>query len=68
LGPITREGCENKCIEVGIPCEGCMGPISQDFTSNLINFLSLTRLSEDFRKYDGIFFRFAKPKIKRLRR
>ena len=66
LGPITREGCENKCIESGLPCEGCMGPISQnaDFTADVINFLSLIKLSKDLRKYDGIFFRFSKPKIK----
>lgn len=66
LGPVTREGCENKCIESGLPCEGCMGPISPhaDYTSSVINFLSLIKLSKDLRKYDGIFFRFSKPKIK----
>ena len=66
LGPITREGCEGKCIEVGMPCEGCMGPVSPntDFTSNVINFLSVIKLSKDLRKYEGIAFRFAKPKIK----
>ncbi len=64
LGPVTREGCECLCIESGQPCEGCMGPISQDFTSNLVNFLSMLKLSRDLRKYEGLFFRFAKPKIK----
>jgi len=64
LGPITREGCELKCIKLGIPCEGCMGPVSKDFTSNVINFLSLTNLSGNLRKYKGIFYRFSKPLLR----
>lgn len=63
LGPITREGCDHVCIEHGIPCEGCLGPVSKDYTSNLINFLSLINLSKDLRKYRGIFYRFSKPNI-----
>lgn len=65
LGPITREGCEHKCIKLGLPCEGCMGPVSKDFTSNIINFLSLVKLSEDLKNYEGIFYRFSKPKLTR---
>ena len=65
LGPITREGCDCACIENKIPCEGCMGPISKDFTANLINFLSLVNLSPDLKRYKGIFYRFSKPKIRR---
>lgn len=65
LGPITREGCEHNCIYQGIPCEGCMGPISKDFTSNVVNFLSLVRITEDLKKYLGIFYRFSKPKLKK---
>lgn len=65
LGPITREGCESKCIKLGLPCEGCMGPVSKDFTSNIINFLSLVKLSKDLINYEGIFYRFSKPKLRR---
>jgi len=65
LGPITRDGCEHKCIEKGIPCEGCMGPISKDYTSNIVNFLGLFELSDEFKKYDGIFYRFSKPQFKK---
>jgi len=68
LGPITREGCESQCIKAGMPCEGCMGPIKKDFTSNIINFLSLVTLSDDLRNYDGIFFRFSRPKIRRAQK
>jgi len=65
LGPITREGCSYECIKLGIPCEGCMGPVKKDYTATVVNFLSLIKLSEDLRKYDGIFFRFSKPDIER---
>ncbi|MFX1592073.1 MAG: hypothetical protein ACFFCL_05215 [Promethearchaeota archaeon] len=63
LGPITRDGCEYKCIKLGLPCEGCMGPVSKDFTSNIINYLSLIDLSQDLKNYSGIFYRFSKPKL-----
>ena len=64
LGPITREGCENICIEQGIPCEGCMGPVSKDLFANIINFLSLIKISEKLKNYKGVFYRFSKPKFK----
>lgn len=64
LGPITREGCEYKCIERGLPCEGCMGPVSKDYFANVINYLSLIELSDDLKNYKGIFYRFSRPKFK----
>ena len=27
MGPVTRGGCEAKCINVLMPCRGCMGPV-----------------------------------------
>lgn len=65
LGPITRDGCESKCIKWGLPCEGCMGSVSKDFTSNIINYLSLIKLSQELKVYTGIFYRFSKPKLKK---
>ena len=65
LGPITREGCDNKCVELGMPCEGCLGPPTKQFTSNIINFLSLVHLSNKLKRYPGIFYRFSKPTLKR---
>ncbi len=65
LGPITRDGCEHKCIKMGLPCEGCMGPVSKSFTSNVINYLSLIEISQELKNYPGIFYRFSKPKMKR---
>ena len=64
LGPITRDGCEHTCIKHGIPCEGCMGPVSKDFTSNAVNFLSVITLSNKLQKYKGIFYRFSKPLLR----
>jgi len=26
-GPATRQGCQPGCIEVGMPCRGCFGPV-----------------------------------------
>ena len=65
LGPITREGCDHRCIEQGIPCEGCLGPPSKDYNSNLINFLSIIPLSNQLKRYSGIFNRFSKPILKK---
>jgi len=64
LGPITRQGCDCKCINLGIPCEGCMGPVNNDYTSNVINFLSMINLTSDLKKYKGIFYRFSKPYVR----
>jgi len=63
LGPITRDGCEHKCIKMGLPCEGCIGSVSKDFTSNIVNYLSLINLSQELKNYTGIFYRFSKPKL-----
>jgi F420-non-reducing hydrogenase small subunit len=27
-GPATRQGCQPGCIELGMPCRGCFGPVS----------------------------------------
>jgi len=27
MGPVTRGGCEARCIKVLMPCRGCMGPM-----------------------------------------
>ncbi|MHA1717859.1 MAG: hypothetical protein ACTSXP_19635, partial [Promethearchaeota archaeon] len=60
LGPITMEGCEASCINKNVPCEGCLGPVVNDFTGNVVNFVSTIPLSEDLASYKGLFFRFSK--------
>ena len=27
LGPVTKGGCDEKCIKANMPCRGCMGPV-----------------------------------------
>ena len=29
LGPVTRSGCGERCINANMPCRGCMGPTSE---------------------------------------
>jgi coenzyme F420-reducing hydrogenase gamma subunit len=29
LGPLTQAGCNARCPSVGIPCEGCRGPVAE---------------------------------------
>ncbi len=65
MGPVTREGCEARCIRKGVPCEGCMGPPSQEYTSNVVNFFSMLPLSSDLKNYQGMVFRFGRPRIRR---
>ncbi len=63
LGPITRAGCKAKCIESNMPCEGCMGTVSREFTANIINFLASLDVSNDLLTYEGLFFRFSRPDL-----
>jgi len=63
LGPITRGGCDHLCIKQGVPCEGCMGPVAKDQLSNIINFISLYKISNDLKDEKSIFFKFSNPKL-----
>jgi F420-non-reducing hydrogenase small subunit len=63
MGPVTREGCETRCIRRNTPCEGCMGPPSQEYTSNVVNFFSMLPLSAELKKYKGMLFRFGRPHL-----
>ncbi|MFX1519796.1 MAG: hypothetical protein ACFFCD_07740 [Promethearchaeota archaeon] len=67
LGPITRAGCKARCLKSNIPCEGCMGTVSREFTTNIINFLASLDVSDDLRTYEGLYFRFSRPDIKQKR-
>jgi F420-non-reducing hydrogenase small subunit len=63
FGLITREGCDHVCINNDIPCEGCLGPVSRHFASNLVNLLSVLEISKEIELDKNVFFRFSKPKI-----
>jgi len=42
MGPATRQGCNSRCVNVNVPCKGCMGPTSNTDEQGLkmINALS----------------------------
>lgn len=31
MGPMTREGCDARCVKANTPCRGCMGPSRLEF-------------------------------------
>ncbi|MEJ2248992.1 MAG: hypothetical protein P8Y70_05055 [Candidatus Lokiarchaeota archaeon] len=63
FGPITRDGCEHKCIIQNVPCEGCMGPVAKDQLSNIINFMSLYKISKNLKEEKSLYFKFSKPEL-----
>ena len=49
LGPATRAGCDSKCINVNMPCRGCMGPtdaVLDQGASMLSAFASILKVSD----------------------
>ncbi len=50
LGPATRQGCQPGCVEAGMPCRGCFGPLDgvRDAGAAMLSaFASLMRGGED---------------------
>ncbi len=50
LGPGTRQGCQPGCVEVGMPCRGCFGPLDgvRDGGAAMLSaFASLLRGGEE---------------------
>lgn len=48
FGPATRGGCDSKCINVNMPCRGCMGPtaaVMDHGASMLSAFSSIMKIS-----------------------
>ncbi len=48
FGPATRGGCDSKCINVNVPCRGCMGPTATvlDHGGSMLSaFSSILRIS-----------------------
>ncbi len=53
LGPITRAGCEAKCVVQGGSCYGCMGLLKSDSLTSLVDFLALLAIPKEL-KYDVV--------------
>jgi F420-non-reducing hydrogenase small subunit len=73
LGPATRGGCGERCIEGNMPCRGCMGPTDQvydqgaKFLSAFASILEaqddrdIERLIDSIVDPAGTFYRFSLP-------
>ena len=73
LGPATRGGCGERCIEANMPCRGCFGPTDQvldqgaKFLSVLASIIDFQEEHEIQRVVDsivdpgGTFYRFSLP-------
>lgn len=73
MGPATRTGCGERCIEANMPCRGCFGPTDQvydqgaKFLSALASILDTNDEKEIEKIVDtiidpaGTFYRFSLP-------
>lgn len=73
MGPATRTGCGQRCIDANMPCRGCFGPTDQvydqgaKFLSALASILDTTDEKEIEKIVDtivdpaGYFYRFSLP-------
>lgn len=73
MGPATRSGCGESCININIPCRGCFGPIEMvedvgaKFLSGLAAMIDvddeagLQNISTQVRDAMGYLYRFSLP-------
>lgn len=73
LGPVTREGCDHRCINAQIPCRGCYGPLEgvtdqgARFAAAVATQMKATDPAEIERVLDtipdplGTFYRYSLP-------
>lgn len=74
MGPATRTGCGERCIEANMPCRGCFGPTDQVFDqgAKFLSALASILDIDDEKEMDrivqtvidpaGTFYRFSLPK------
>jgi len=74
MGPATRTGCGERCIEANMPCRGCFGPTDQvldqgaKFLSAFASILDtndekeIEKIVETIADPAGTFYRFSLPK------
>lgn len=75
MGPATRTGCGERCIQGGLPCRGCFGPLDNVLDQGLSMLSALASIldfppdqEKDFAKVlqnlgdpAGYFYRFSLP-------
>lgn len=74
LGPVTRGGCDERCIKGNMPCRGCMGPVDQvydqgaKFVSAIASIIDsydeneIERIVNTIADPAGTFYRFSLSK------
>jgi F420-non-reducing hydrogenase small subunit len=80
LGPATRDGCGEACMNINIPCRGCFGPVEgvadsgAKFISALASILDvqndkdIERIADEIADPVGYSYRFALPSSTLLRK
>ena len=75
LGPATRDGCGEACMNINIPCRGCFGPVEgvtdsgAKFISALASILDvqseedIARIVDQFIDPAGYLYRFSLPSL-----
>ncbi len=58
IGPLTHGGCDSVCVNVGIPCTGCRGPLPDSNVAAEVELLKEHGVKEEdiilaFRKFAG---------------
>jgi F420-non-reducing hydrogenase small subunit len=73
LGPATRDGCGEACMNINIPCRGCFGPVEgvvdsgAKFVSAMASILDvqsdedIARIADEIADPVGYSYRFALP-------
>jgi F420-non-reducing hydrogenase small subunit len=80
LCPVTRGGCEERCIKANMPCRGCFGPLDgvKDFGAKAVSFLAsligadgekeIKKSADSIADPAGLFYRYSLAKDKWPRR
>jgi F420-non-reducing hydrogenase small subunit len=73
MGPATRDGCGESCININVPCRGCFGPVEgvadsgAKFVSALASIMDaqsdaeMARIAEQVTDLAGYLYRFSLP-------
>jgi F420-non-reducing hydrogenase small subunit len=73
MGPATRDGCGESCININVPCRGCFGPVEgvadsgAKYISALASILDvqsdtdMTRIADQTMDLAGYLYRFSLP-------
>jgi F420-non-reducing hydrogenase small subunit len=74
MGPITRGGCESRCIKGGMACTGCFGPMDNiaDYGAKAVSTYAsvisskeepaIEKALEGIADPGGTFYRYSLPK------